>query len=117
MWYRSNTLRLLWPVIRNIRVSFSGSAGLAVGGDIGPRTSGRSRELQYGDSPFFRVTQAEPTHFTVIYADRLGNDYTLTVPVRQDPRNDGEFNMGIDWNVYTPLAPQLRWRDYYRLGK
>jgi len=102
---------------RNIRMSFSGSSGRVAGGDVGRGVMGKSRELQYGDSPFFRVAQAEPAHFTVLYADRLGNDYTLTVPVRQDPRADGEFNMGIDWAVYATVAPQLGWRDYYRLGK
>ena len=104
-------------VARNIRMSFSGSGGLATGGDVGPRVIGKSRELQYGDSPFFRVAQAEPAYFTVLYADRLGNDYTLRVPVRQDPRADGEFNMGMDLTQYTNIPPQLGWRDFYRLGK
>jgi hypothetical protein len=104
-------------VARNIRMSFSGSGGLAAGDDVGLGVIGKSRELQYGDSPFFRIAQAEPAHFTVLYADRLGNDYTLRVPVRQAPRADGEFNMGMDTTQYTTAAPRLGWKDYYRLGK
>jgi hypothetical protein len=102
---------------RNIRASFSGSGGLAAGGDIGPGVIGRSRELQYGDSPFFRVKQAEPARFTVLYTDRLGNDYTLTIPLELEPRADGEFNMGFDWSKFTNTGPHLGWRDHYRLGK
>ena len=59
---------------RNIRLSFSGSGGLAAGGDIGPGGGiGKSRELKYGDSPFFRIAQADPAYFSVIW-ERLHLD-------------------------------------------
>ena len=101
---------------RNTRVRFTGTRGEAIDGEIAAGAIGLSGNLDTSANPAYRVRQ-DNLLLTVLYADRFGNDYTVTVRAAQTPRADEQYNVDFPWTQYQHHEPRLGWRDYYRIGR
>lgn len=100
-----------------LRLRFTGTPGEATGGEVAPGKKEETQVLDVTQNP--ALTTAQPgLVLTIIYADRFGNDYEVALPVAQNPRADGAFNLDIpSWTAYQAKGPELGWCDYHRLGK
>jgi hypothetical protein len=102
---------------REVRVTFSGSSAIARVAEIepGPREIS-TRDVNFGDSAFFHQIQNVPGELKVACRDKFGNEHVVTVPVEQEPRPGGGFNMLPKWSSYQHIVPKLSKKRLREIG-
>jgi hypothetical protein len=66
-----------------------------------------TRDVSFHDSSFVHHVQNAPGELKVTYSDKYRNEHTVTVPVEQEARTDGGFNMLPKWSSYRHVAPKV----------
>jgi len=64
-----------------------------------------------------RTQQIEGLTARLVYHDRFGREFSSTLPLVQQRRDDGFYNVGAGANQPTILRPTIRFRDLWRLRK
>jgi hypothetical protein len=101
---------------RGIRVTFPGAKAEGHINDIDAGHRRDTPEVDFSDSTFFRTALPAPAELTVRYQDRYGNEYSVTLPVRQEQRADGRFHMLPEWGNYRVIEPKLTDKRLREMG-
>ncbi len=104
-------------VARDITLTLSHCAGEPRSAEIHPGEEGLTGTLYYQDQPFGLERQEEPTNLTVSYTDRFGNTYKTIIPVGQQQRAAGGFQLQVDWGDYVLQEPTLSRQDFWKIGR
>ena len=84
-------------------------------------------ELPPGATPFFQVQlpnsapvrtqQMKGLMARLVYHDRYGREFTASLPLVQQERADGFYDIGAGGNQPAITRPSMRFRDLWRLRK
>lgn len=92
-----------------------------------PRAACQLPQLPPGATPFFlvqlpdnapvRTQQMEGLVTRLVYHDRYGREFTASLPLVQQQRADGFYDIGAGGNQPTISRPSMRLKDLWRLRK
>jgi hypothetical protein len=101
---------------RDVRVTFTGSAATGRVNEIESGREAQTGEMELSDAPFFRQAPTEPAQLTVSFENRFGDKYSVVLPVRQESRADGGFNMLPEWGQHRLIEPKLSKKRLREIG-
>jgi len=73
-------------------------------------------DVDLSDSTFFRELWTTRAELTVSYKDRYGIEYVTTLPVQQESRAGGGFNMRPDWGRHRLTPPKIAKKRLREIG-
>jgi hypothetical protein len=100
----------------DITVEFTGSAKIVRLSELETGTERMTPEVDLSDSPFFREPSSDAGTLTVRYRDRFANEYITRLPVVQDKRADGRFNMRPEYGKHVVSEPQIAKKRLRQIG-
>ncbi len=74
-------------------------------------------QVQLPDNVRVRTQQMEGLMARLVYHDRYGREFTASLPLVQQRRDDGFYNIGAGANQPTIARPSMRFKDLWRLRK
>ena len=102
---------------RNVEVMFTGSRGMARVREVPSGARPLTPEVDFGDSSFFREAGIGLAELTVSCENRFGDKYSVVLPVHQEHRADGRFNMLPQWGQHRVLEPKPTKKRLREIGR
>jgi hypothetical protein len=98
------------------RIGFTGVQAIETKTKVPAGRRGTLPEYHVHSSPFFTREHGGDATIAVVYADRFGNEYSLSIPVTRTPRADSGFNMVLHFSRSDTRGPTLSKKHLRKIG-